>query len=111
MKRILAEMRILFIIFLLGLLPGTIGSSTEDLDKGDEIELDAKKPTRSVKVYQHMLPEKNTWSISKGGKVVKNCKGGPYVQWYAFAKTRCKLAAGKYTVTCCDKKTMDGWGE
>jgi len=34
-------------------------------------------PSRKVKVYQFMLPEKNIWTISKGNE--KLCTGGPYI--------------------------------
>jgi len=69
--------------------------------------VDAGKPKRSVAVYQHMLPEKNTWYISNGKKKV--CKGGPYSTWYTTQPSSCKLAAGSYSVTCCDTRTTEGW--
>jgi len=64
-------------------------------------------PTRKVKVYQFMLPEKNIWTISKGNK--KMCTGGPYTNWYAESQTDCKLPAGSYTITCCDTRAKEGW--
>jgi len=64
-------------------------------------------PTRKVKVYQFMLPEKNIWTISKGNK--KLCTGGPYTNWYAESQTDCTLPAGSYTITCCDTRAKEGW--
>jgi len=64
-------------------------------------------PTRKVKVYQFMLPEKNIWNISKGHK--KICSGGPYTNWYAESQTDCRLPAGSYTITCCDTRAKEGW--
>jgi len=68
---------------------------------------DGGVPTRQVKVYQHMLPEKNKWYISKKEK--KICEGGPYSQWYSNVKSDCNLPEGSYTVTCCDTRSNEGW--
>jgi len=64
-------------------------------------------PTRKVKVYQFMLPEKNIWTISKGNR--KICTGGPYTNWYAESQTDCNLPAGSYTITCCEIRAKEGW--
>jgi len=64
-------------------------------------------PTRRVIVYNHMLPEKNKWHISKGKKIL--CEGGPYSQWYSSVRTDCNLPSGSYSITCCDLRSNEGW--
>ena len=72
-----------------------------------ETHVGTRVPTRKVKVYQFMLPEKNIWNISKGDKQI--CAGGPYTNWYAESQTDCTLPAGSYTITCCDTRAKEGW--
>jgi len=89
-------------VLILGLFPGAVlGVESNDTEE--------KVPTQGVKVYQHMLPEKNSWFITQGKKKV--CSGGPYTEWYQWTKSDCKLPAGSYSVTCCDKRTQMGWSE
>jgi len=54
-----------------------------------------------------MLPEKNTWHISKGKK--KICGGGPYENWYSESLSDCELPTGSYSITCCDERSNEGW--
>jgi len=93
------------LLVAVGLLSGpTAASSEQDIV---EAIVETGAPTRKVKVYQFMLPEKNKWSISKGNK--KICEGGPYTNWYAEAPSDCKLPTGSYSITCCDTRAKEGW--
>jgi len=85
----------------------SISTAASNDEQMMETHLGTKVPTRKVKVYQFMLPEKNIWTISKGKK--KICTGGPYTNWYAESQTDCKLPAGLYTITCCDTRAKEGW--
>jgi len=93
------------LLVAVGLLSGPTSASSEQ----DIVEaiVDTGAPTRKVKVYQFMLPEKNKWSISNGNK--KICQGGPYTNWYAEAPSDCKLPTGSYSITCCDTRSKEGW--
>jgi len=81
-----------------------LSSQATDLKQGNA---EKNVPTRQVKVYNHMLPEKNKWHISKGRK--KLCEGGPYSQWYSSVRTDCTLPSGSYSITCCDLRSNEGW--
>jgi len=99
-----------YALLVLGLLSGganilAVKATSTEQNVTDEVGA----ATRKVSVYNHMLPEKNTWHIKKGGRQVTGCKGGPYSQWYVNAPTSCRLPAGSYTVTCCDTRTKQGW--
>jgi len=91
---------------VVGLIAGSTAASNEQQDIM-EANVETGLPTRSVTVYQFMLPEKNSWSISDGKK--KICEGGPYTNWYAKEPTECKLPTGSYSVTCCDTRSKEGW--
>jgi len=96
-----------YAVLLFAFLPGLFGEEGIDL----KVE---KKYTKPVKLYQHMLPEKHTWYISKGADKIKDCEGGPYKNWYSPYSTGCNLPGGHYTVTCCDTRsddTMRGWAQ
>jgi len=93
------------LLVAVGLLSGPMAASSEqDIVK---VNVETEVPTRKVKVYQFMLPEKNKWWISKGNK--KICEGGPYTNWYAEAPSDCKLPTGSYSITCCDTRSKEGW--
>lgn len=47
--------------------------------------------------------------FQKGTKKLAGCSGGPYNTWYSNYKTDCKLRTGSYSVTCCDKRSKQGW--
>jgi len=91
---------------VVGLLAGPTAASSEQQNIV-EANVEGGLPTLKVKVYQFMLPEKNTWSISNGKE--KICEGGPYTNWYAEAPTNCKLPTGSYSITCCDTRSKEGW--
>jgi len=46
----------------------SISTAASNDEQMMETHLGTKVPTRKVKVYQFMLPEKNIWTISKGKK-------------------------------------------
>jgi hypothetical protein len=99
-----------YAILVSGVLSGAVNLLTIEAS-GTEQQVDDETgaPTRKVFVYNHMLPEKNKWKITKGGRQVNGCKGGPYSQWYATAQTSCRIPSGSYTVTCCDARNNQGW--
>merc|ERR1719270_971952 len=99
-------------LLALGLLPGSskiLAASAYGREEQNNVEtfVEAGVPTRKVKVYQHMLPEKNEWHISKGNKQI--CKGGPYSNWYSESPADCALSTGSYSITCCDTRAKEGW--
>jgi len=101
-------MRALLVV-MVGLWSGTttaaVEASSGEFEASEEIETGVL--TRKVKVYQFMLPEKNTWKITSGKKEV--CTGGPYSNWYKETPTNCKLPTGSYSITCCDTRSKEGW--
>jgi len=99
-----------YAILVSGLLSGAVNLLTiEATGTEQQVDDETGAPTRKVFVYNHMLPEKNKWKITKGGRQVNGCKGGPYSQWYATAQTSCRIPSGSYTVTCCDARNNQGW--
>jgi len=46
----------------------SISTAASNDEQMMETHLGTKVPTRKVKVYQFMLPEKNIWTISRGKK-------------------------------------------
>lgn len=69
--------------------------------------------TTTTLVQMHLvtwvLPEKISWKIFKGKKIVCQgpSKGTNYAKWYAKIPTGCRLKKGKYSIECEDKR---GWG-
>jgi hypothetical protein len=99
-----------YAILVSGLLSGAVNLLTiEATGTEQQVDDETGAPTRKVFVYNHMLPEKNKWKITQGGRQVNGCKGGPYSQWYATAQTSCRIPSGSYTVTCCDARNNQGW--
>jgi len=57
------------LVVTVGLLSGTVVLGNEEEDAVEaNVEIESAVPKRKVKVHQFMLPEKNTWHISKGKK-------------------------------------------
>jgi len=100
----------MYAILVSGLLSGAVHIlAIEATGTEQQVDGEIGAPTRKVFVYNHMLPEKNKWKITKRGRQVNGCKGGPYSQWYATSQTSCRLPGGSYTVTCCDARNNQGW--